>query len=431
MILLLAGSSTLVPAQTRKLSPKQPLPSARKLISIKVTGTKRYTPDEIIAASGLQLGQTAGEEDFQRTGQRLGETGAFSDVLYSYQYSSQGTELELQLSDGDQFVPARFENFVWLSDQELMEKLHARVPLFDGQVPLSGNLADQVSDALQALLIERNVPGHADYLRFAHGDGPIEAFVFSVAGPNIRIRNVGFTGAAPSELPLLQTTAKGLPGQDYLRSLLRIRAEKDFLPVYLERGYLKAVFADAQAKVVAQNPQETLVDVTLPVDPGGRYKLGEIQWSGNTVFPANQLQSLIHLRAGEPANAIQLGKDIEAVNKLYGARGYMTAGVQPVPQMDDAQSAVSYQLQVHEGDIYRMGELEVQGLDAKGTALLVSNWKLRAGEAYDSSYLKRFLEEAAREFANLDRWNASTHETLNQKDKTVDVTLRFDPKPPR
>jgi len=402
-------------------------PSSFKLISINVTGTKLYAPTEIIAATGLQLGETVSEADFKRVSQQLGETGAFSDVAYTYQYSAQGAKLDFQVVDSNQFIPVRFDNFVWFSDEELVEKLHSAVPLFHGQLPVAGGLIDQVSDAMQTLLLERKLQGRADYMRTSHRDGPIDAFVFKVTGPTIRIRNLAFTGAAPTELPLLQAAAKDLPGQEYLRSMLQVQAEKNLLPIYLERGYLKAAFADTQAKAVQENPQETMVDVEFPVDSGRQYKLTQIQWSGNTVFPNEKLQPLIRLQTGQYANAVQLGNDLQAVQKLYGTRGYVTAHIRSTPQMDDAQSTVAYQLQVHEGDLYHMGELEIQGLDARTTARLVEGWKLRGGDIFDASYPQQFLNDT-NHVIPLAPWKISVHHSLNEKDKTVDVTLHFDPK---
>jgi outer membrane protein assembly factor BamA len=415
--------ASLLSAQTTRKPP-----SSFKLISINVTGTKRYTPAEIIAATGLQLGETVSEADFKQVSQQLGETGAFSDVAYTYQYSGPGATLDFQLADSNQFIPVRFDNFVWFSDQELVEKLHSLVPLFHGQLPVAGGLIDQISDAMQTLLLERKLQGRADYMRTSHQDGPIDAFVFKVTGPTIRIRNVAFTGATPTELPLLRAAAKDLPGQEYLRSMLQVQAEKNLLPIYLERGYLKAAFADTQAKVAQENPQETIVDVEFPVDSGRQYKLTQIQWSGNTVFPADKLQPFIHLQTGQYANTIQLGNDLETVQKLYGTRGYVAAHIRSIPQTDDTQSTVGYQLQVHEGDVYHMGELEIQGLDARTTARLVEGWKLRGGDVYDASYPQQFLNDTNRAIP-LVSWKISVHNSLNEKDKTVDVTLRFDPKP--
>ena len=63
--------------------------------------------------------------------------------------------------------------------------------------------------------------------------------------------------------------------------------------------------------------------MTIPVAPGRQYKVAGVTWTGNTVFPSEKLQSLIHLRVGEPANAVQLVEDIQMIQQLYGTRGYV------------------------------------------------------------------------------------------------------------
>jgi outer membrane protein assembly factor BamA len=229
---------------------------------------------------------------------------------------------------------------------------------------------------------------------------------------------------------LLEAAAGKLQNSDFSRSILRAQEDKDFLPIYLQRGYLKAAFGDAQAKVVVQdNSQDTRVDVTFPVDPGRQYKLTALDLAGNKVFPTDRLRPLIHIQLNQPANAVQLDTDIEAMKKLYGSRGYMAASVQPEPEIDDANSTVKYVLQVHEGEVYSMGDLEIRGLDSRTTARLQDDWKLRGGDPYDSSYPKRFLEQADKEISLLGDWNASVRESLNPQEKTVDVTLRFVSKP--
>ena len=72
--------------------------------------------------------------------------------------------------------------------------------LFKGLLPLGGDLADEVSDALQALTIEQKVQGKADYIRLAKNGGPIEAFLYTITAHNIRVQNVTFTDAGQSYL---------------------------------------------------------------------------------------------------------------------------------------------------------------------------------------------------------------------------------------
>jgi outer membrane protein assembly factor BamA len=411
-------------AQTRK--PSRPA-SPSKLLSVKATGSSRYSSAQIAAATGLQPGQTVSEDDFKIVSQHLGETGAFSNVAYTFQFSQEGIKVEFQVTDSGQFVPARFDNFVWLSDQELQEKLRTSVPLFQGQLPVAGNLADQVSDALQTLAIERQLKGRVDYLRSGMADGPIEAFDFSVTGQDIRIRQVVFPGASPSELPDLQTAAKKMSGEDYVRPALRIQAEKNLLPIYQQRGYLKASFSDAQPKVVSDSPEETLVDVTFVVSPGIQYKLGDLQLSGCKLFPAERLREMIRLQPGQPADAIKLDKNLEEIKRLYGSRGYMATRIEATPEMNDADATVKYVLQFQEGDVYKMGDLEIRGLDSKTAERMAQAWKLREGDTYDAQYPNRFLRTAYTIVPGED-WNITIHQSVEDKDKSVDISLHFERK---
>ena len=204
---MLLGSSLL--AQTRKPAPKELPASAYQLSAINVTGSQRYKPEDVAAATGLQIGQTVHEDDFRAAARLLGDSGAFRDVAFSFDYSAKGTKVEFQVTDSPDFVPARFENFVWFSNQDLAQQLHARVPLFHGELPVRGDLVDQVSLALQAMLIEDKVEGRADYMRVGAEGGPTEAFDFSVTGPRITIRDVQFPGADPSLAPAAAGRGQG------------------------------------------------------------------------------------------------------------------------------------------------------------------------------------------------------------------------------
>ena len=425
-VLLAAG---LARAQTGKTSQKDLPPSAFKLVAVTVTGTERYKPEDVIAASRLEIGETVQEDDFKQAARRLCDSGAFHDIAYSFQYAPQGTKLQLQLQDSQPFVPARFENLVWFSDQEFLDQVHARVPLFRGQVPVIGELADQVSEALQALLIAKGVPGSVDYVRAGPDQGPLEAVVYSVSGPHIVIRHVEFPGADPSVLPQLQSAAERLQDREYSRSSLRTQGHKFFLPVYLTEGYLKAEFGEPEAKVVESDEHETTVDVSFPVNSGPQYKLSGIELVGNKVFPTQTLRQMIREQLNQPANVVQLARDLEYIENLYGTRGFMAAKITSEHQMDDTQHTMSCHITIAEGDVYNMGELDIRGIDSETTARLRNMWTMRNGEPYDSSYPERFAEQAYKQIAALKNSKADIHESPNPSDKTVDVTLRFDIQP--
>jgi len=438
LLLLCLASSAWAVAQTQKPISQMPA-SARQLIAVKITGSKRFSEQDIVAASGLQIGTPANDDDFKRAARRLGDTGVFTDIAYSYSYSSAGTKLEFHVVDADKFVPVRFEDFVWFSDADLLRRIKEHAPLFDGELPLSGRLPEEVSDVLQAMLVERSIPGHVEYERVGKSDAPVQAILYRVADVLIQIRNVEFVGAGEAELPALTAASKRVFEREYSRTVLRSLVEKQLLPVYYSRGYLKASFGDPQPKVVKQpsaandegprNP--TIVDVSFPVTPGQEYKLKSLQWSGNQAIPTETLAKMVRLEPDQPANMVRLNDSLAEIQKLYGSKGYVTSMITPQPSFDDTAGTVAITLEVKEGPVFHMGDLEFRGLDNGLTAKLRNAWKIRPGEIYNSTYLSEYLPAAQRLLpATLD-WEVSPHVTPNVRDKTVDVDLIYTAKAPK
>jgi outer membrane protein assembly factor BamA len=408
-------------------------PVSYKLIAVKVTGSKRFTQEDVAAASGLPIGTIAHEEDFKKAARQLGETGAFGDITYTYTYSSAGTKLEFHVTDADKFVPARFADFVWFTDEELLHKLHDRIPLFNGELPSNGRLPDQVSDVLQAMLVENGIPGRVEYVRANSKDERLEAIAYNVAGVSIRIRRAEFPGAGPGELPLLQAAAEKMTDREYSRDYMNNFIEHDLLPIYHEQGYLRASCASARPKVIKPDASDstdnkqppTYVEVFFPVTPGLQYKLTKWDWSDNKEIPSDQLDPLLHAKAGQTANTVRLGSDLRAIQLLYGSHGYILATIKVNAEFDDVVSGVVYHLVVQEGALFRMGELEFRGLDNNLTARLRALWKIRPGEVYDATYLKRFLPEARKLLPPSLDWEVDPHVTAIARDKTVDVDLQY------
>jgi outer membrane protein assembly factor BamA len=415
--------------------------SAYKLVAVKVEGTSRYTDQEVIAASGLQIGQNAADGDFKEAVQRLGDTGAFEQVAYSFSASGTNVKLEFQLADAEpsKLVPAHFENFVWFTDDELLTAIHNRVPLFKQVLPIGGNLPDRVSEALQAILSDKHLPGRVSFLRSAdEQNGPLDAIDYRVEEVSVRIRNVEFPGASPEHADLLTTAARHVIGAEYDRIRLAKAAKFDLLPVYQQRGYLKAAFGRSDARLVPQSapqpapttdaqgqgPAEIEVDAIVPVTPGKMYSTSSVDWHGNSAITTAELAPLIHLPPSQPADAVRLAHDLESVTKLYRRRGYMTIQAKSDSQFDEEKSMVHYDLNVAEGDQYKMGELEITGLDTQARGRLIAAWTLHEGQPYNADYPHKFLDDTGNLLPPGVRWDITLHETL-EKDKTVDVELHF------
>ncbi len=425
-------------AQKPKSAPKALADSSTKLLEFKVSGTSRYSDKEILAASGLQIGRNANEADFKEAIQRLGVSGMFANAAYTYSISDKGTNLQFQLSDieASKLVPARFENFVWFSDDNLLAATSKSVPLFKGLVPLTGSLPDRVSEALRALLSEHQLPGHVDYMRSSEANSDsLSEIVYRVEEISIRIESVEFTGASPEQASLLESAAHNLIGEEYVRSTFEAAAKFDLLPVYFQRGYLKANFGESSARVIAppaadartpedRDTPEVRVAAVLPVRPGDLYLSSGVDVKGNAALKTDRITSLLHLNAGQPADSVRLQRDAENLARLYRSQGFMTVNIKADPQFDDAKQTVRYTINVIEGDLYKMGELEILGLDNQTKAKLQAAWTLQEGQPYNADYKNKFVKDA-QQFVPSNEWDIKVEETPDARDKTVDVAVRF------
>jgi len=419
--------------------------SLGKIKEVRVTGLKRYTPPEVLTVAGLAIGQAITEDDLKDAISILGKTGAFSDLAYSYSTLAGTVKVEFQLAETDKLLTVRFDNVVWWSDDELRAKLRERVPLYRDQLPVAGTLPDTVADSLQALISERQLPGHVIYSRYAPENGPLEAFVYHVENISLSILSIDFPGAGPEELPSLQEAArKQLLGKQYSASEVGIVAGIDFRNVYLRQGYLQVTFDTPSVTVPTaapkpSNPNESSPNdsaqndsddansvrlaVHLPIHPGLQFRLASIDWTGNQAFSSAELQKLITVPAGQIANLVQLQENLDQVVKLYGTRGFLEARCKLEPHLDSSAKTASFTAQITEGIVFRFGELSIDGLDTKTAARLRDQWSLRSGEPFNTGYEVSFLKEALRTLP-AGRWS-SVQNHLNEAEKTVDVELRY------
>ncbi|MBV9181738.1 MAG: hypothetical protein JO356_10525, partial [Acidobacteria bacterium] len=225
----------------------------------------------------------------------------------------------------------------------------------------------------------------------------------------------------------LESASKPLIGGPYLRSKTAPQAVSALLPIFLARGYLKAQLGDPRTTVV-EDGSETWIDLRLPVSAGARFNLSSVEWTGNTVLASKQLEALLHLKMNDPVDAIQLARDLETIEKLYGTKGYLYARVYPSSTLDDIQHSVSYELNVIEGDLYRMGDLLLHGLDAEATKKMTAQWQMKKGAPYDNSYLSRFFSLIYRDVGLGVSYQVIPKQSVNSEDKTVSVALQFLPK---
>ena len=400
----------------------QQAPVAAKLVTIREQGSTRYSEAEILATVPLHVGQTVTPNDFKAAADKVLQTGAFQSVGYEFGPAGTGYKFTLKVADEPHWIKTAYANFLWFTRDELDKTIRERVPLYRGEVPLEGGMVEGATAALQELLTKRSIPGTVRFLHLATLSGPVTGGKFVIDGIDMKITHVEVTGGGPEQKKLEDAAAR-LLNENYEQDEANAVAQLNVLPVAARDGYIRAKIGALDAKLTNPDVQHPAVSVVVPVALGDLYTLSDIVVTGNQVLPAEEIRKQIKVKNGAPANDVEIHDDLDDVKKLYGARGYVMAQATADPEPNDAAHTVVYRVTVKEGDQYRMGKLEISGVNAEGTAKLENMWRLKPGDPYSTEYLREYLRSVGPMIPRTA--TVKTMSNVNQQTKTVDVTLQL------
>jgi outer membrane protein assembly factor BamA len=371
------------------------------------------------------------KEDFQAAADRLGALGAFSNVRYVF--TSQGDEVsvEILVEDAPE-APVAFDNFPWLTDEEIVRGLKQSILLFDGRdAPQGGTLLQTMDAALEKLLASRGVKGRVQHALVTRPEDALLVMRFQVTGISLTIGSIEFQDALAAKNTRIQLRLTDLVGKPYSRDAVGLFNLEQVRPVYLENGFLRVQFGPAQARFTG-NPNEPLPDKVLvfdPIIPGQQYTFGSVTWNGNTALTAAALDEARNMKPGDLADGLKIEGGWDRARKEYGKLGYLDVKLEPSATFDVVKSEVAYTVAVTEGAQYRMGRLVLTGISLDGERKIRAGWKISPGAVLDESYYEAFLTHGARE--SLGKVPAHTDNIGHflRKDPqaaTVDVLLDFE-----
>ena len=153
-------------------------------------------------------------------------------------------------------------------------------------------------------------------------------------GPKVRIRMVDFMGnSAIEDGPLASKMKENKGPNKWLLFLSKGgtfkegKFEEDADKVqefYRERGYVRAQIGQPQLRILEDDKdgKTRWVELQIPVTEGPRYRIGKVDFSGNTVVKSEALRPLFKVGQGDWFNEKIIRKGFEKAREVYGSGGY-------------------------------------------------------------------------------------------------------------
>ncbi len=446
-----------------------------KILGISVQGNKSADASTIIANSGLKIGdeiQIPGDQTMNAIKQ-LWSLNIFSDVeiLIDKQISN-GVFLVIKVKE----YP-RFEKLVLVgNDEESTSDIEAKIDLIRGQI-LKPQEEQRIKENILALY---NKDG------YLNAEVNLEHFVYYTADTTKEAINVVWRNE--KKLSDERTVKYDLNDQAYLNLIDKIKdrillvikikenskvivrkiqfvGNKDFSGSIL-RGemddtkeavwwkfwegnkfdpkkfesdkklivdfYNKNGYRDAQIlsdSLIYYNHKKDL-EILIKLYEGPQYKIRNIVWEGNTIFPDNVLNARLNFKKGDIFNYqkfeqnLKGNKDQTDVSSLYLDSGYLTFNLQTDEKKVPGDS-IDVTIRLDEKNQFKVGRVSITGNDKTEDKVIRRELFTIPGDYFNKGLLLRSIQQ----LANLKYFDAEKLYgpdgigTSFQNDSTVNVSF--------
>jgi len=386
-----------------------------------------FSQAQLEAAAVMHPGTTFTADDLGAAAQRLADTGYFDDVVASLagRYAAIAVTFELKPTPRDHMLHVGFENFVWLTHDEIEAAIKAKFPMFLDYLPEDSPRQDLLKTALTEALAAKGISAEVEYetieptLRH-----PVREIDFRVFRPSIRVANVKLAGVSPDLVPYIQKSVNATARTPYVAGPAGQTTADLILAPLLDAGYVEAALTDIAATPSAAADGSIAILLSATLAAGEIYQVSSIAFAGTPLLSADEFAATAKLHPGDIASRKALLETLAPLDAAYRRQGYMDVTVTATPSLNPAKHQVAYTVSVAPGEQYRIKELTVNNLDPAARADFDRGFLMKAGELYNPEYAATFLKKNTALRA-LEGYSASYKAIASPNTHTVDLVLTF------
>ena len=174
--------------------------------------------------------------------------------------------------------------------------------------------------------------------------------------------------------------------------------KKNVIEKFNEAGYRDARIVKDSVYTIPDGR----VSIGIDIDEGRKYYFRNITWTGNSVYSADVLNSVLQLEKGDVYDVVTMqkrllgggGQNDYDVSKLYRDNGYLFINIKPVELTIEGDS-VDVEMRIVEGKQATLNTIIINGNDLTNERVVRRQIFTRPGYLYSQSDFERSIREIA------------------------------------
>lgn len=157
---------------------------------------------------------------------------------------------------------------------------------------------------------------------------------------------------------------------------------------YYHEGYIKA-----RVGVPAVTHEKKDIFITIPIEEGDRYTLGEVAVTGDLILPRETLSKDLKAVEGKTFSSSFLNKDMVSLSEFYSDRGYANVDITPLTAINDEEKTIAVTYDIAQGEKIYFQEVAITGNTRTRDKVIRRELKVAEGDLYSSSAIKRSQQQ--------------------------------------
>lgn len=351
--------------------------------NIEIRGTRRV-PQETVKFHVLSK-----PDDFldpvllRRDFRTVWETGYFDDVRIELEDGDRGKIVIFWVKERPMVRSIEYEGLKSVPQTEVLEKFRDEKVGIGIETPFDPTKIQRAITVLTELLAEKGRQ-YAEISYRAEDVPPNSKMITFLVdeGPKVKVQEINFHGNtifSDGELRKsmefiketgLISTFSGKSKFDKKRLFGSL--EMGVRSKYHEKGYIKLLIKEPKIEVrdmkglslfpIPFMPKKgKRVFINVDLEENDQYQLGDIQFTGNTLFKREVLLRVFGMRPGDVFNGELIRKGFENLKKIYGSRGYINWTPIPRQDIDEVEKVVNIVFDFEEGKQFVLRRLDFVG----------------------------------------------------------------------
>ncbi len=361
----------------------------RTVKDLRVEGNRRVEKDAVLAVVSEKKGAAFDPRKVAADVKAIMKLGFFSDVVVEAEGDPASPVLVYRVTERPSVREVRPQGNEGLSKDDLKDAISLK----------AGSFLDLAAIQRDVKKIQEKYVEKGYFLAEVHHrldekpDNQVDVVYVIDEKAKVEVREVRFIGNrhVPDDelLSVMQTRPGGYlawlsSAGTYKEEALQ-RDLQNLQATYLDRGYVTVKIGHPS---VALSPDKRWVYVTIPVEEGERYRIGEIKFTGQLLDEEPRLHKIVRTHKGEWFSRETVARDLFALGDVYKDLGYAYANVTPLTDTNPQTRIVDLTFEVQPGALATFERIEVVGNDKTRDKVIRRELRIYEGERFSGTGLR-------------------------------------------